>query len=297
MLYWTLVVVTLALLGGAAHATYWTQRPERLWARKSERQWRWHRPSTRTLHDDDASDSASHSTVCATDVPLAALEQRLRTGDILLTRSSNFPSQRLHYVAAATHSPWAHVALLVRHPDTGALCVATSDEQRYVTAVDDGTTPLLDVFGKQRPSGVAVYELRTYLRTFDVQALAVRALNMPLDDAAVWRLITDEPLYARAYPKRSLIGYAGVLTARSVGSNFVTRRLEHAELRDGAAMHCSGLVGYVYEQMGVVLPHPRGHWRYWLPRDFDQTADGSGPLRLVAGHALGPLVFVDLESV
>lgn len=292
------MVVTLALLGGAAHATYWTQRPERLWARKSERQWHWRRPSRR-LHDidaDDTSESTSRSSVCATDVPLAALEQRLRTGDILLTRSSNFPSQRLHYVAAATYSPWAHVALLLRHPDTGALCVATSDEQRYVTAVDDGT-PLLDVFGQKRPSGVAVYALRTYLRTFDVQALAVRALNMPLDDAAVWRLITDEQLYARAYPKRSLIGYAGMLTARSVGSNFVTRRLEHAELRDGAAMHCSGLVGYVYEQMGVALPHARGHWRYWLPRDFDQAADGSGPLRLAAGHALGPLVFVDLDSL
>lgn len=302
VLYWTLVLVTLALLGLMAHTAYWSQAPQRLFARKWQQQWTWRRPRTRSSPrveqshkepngGDDESSSASQSIVLAHDVPLAVLEQRLCTGDLLLTRAAGFPSQRLHYVAVATYSPWSHVALIVREPRSGVLCVATSDELRRDEA--DGTL-LLDVFGTHRPSGVGIYTLRTYLRTFDAQVLAVRALNMPLDDAAVWALLVDE-LYAYGYPRRSLLGYAGTLTARSVGSNFVTRRLEHAQLRDGTAMHCSGLVGHVYERMGVILPHTRGHWRYWLPRDFD--AAPSQTLRFVAGHELGPLVFVDLESL
>lgn len=223
---------------------------------------------------------------------LDQMEPYLKTGDLLFLRSDHDPSYAFNYVAAALGDIWSHVAMIVRHPETDACCVATSDPNR-LPLEEEPECYLKDVFGDEHPSGVGLFPLRDYINTSargQNGLLGFRLLGAPLDTRRVWDLITSQ-LYLLEYPEPSTTHFSALYASRRFpATRGITKAFEPPGMHGGEAMHCSALVGYIYEHTGLLGPNERSHWRYWEPTDFSKP-EASLPWRVERKVRLGDRVY------
>lgn len=211
-------------------------------------------------------------------VPLEKVLPFLNNGDLLYCRNKTVGSDCVYdnitnfmgfnSVSGAIGELWSHVAVILRHPKTQELMILSSDDVRYHPTQKKN---LLDIHGNENNSGIGIFYFRDYLykKWPSCSHVGIQFLRKEVPFEKIWNLYTSHRLHLLTYGPTHIGEKVPQFFSLFVSKHIPLLRFISANGEPSYnSMHCAALVGYVYENLGLLKRNRHGHHRYYFPSDF-----------------------------